>query len=295
MTARQARQPFRAVLVPTDFSAGSAAALDRGLALPLGARARLDLVHVLSGVPAKVRTKVEAAAREALAREVERARSRRSEIEVTSRLLHGQVSVEIIRRARSIDAELVVIGRHGRRPVRDAFIGSTAARVVRTGGTPVLVVRGAATDPYQRPLLATDLEDAVRQLAKLTLRVVGRRTTVNVVHAVHIPFEGFMAPTGAAREKLRRPAEEAARSELERLLSAYRDHAHWRPVVRTGDARSILVDEVIRRGADLIVLGTHGRTGLSHVLLGSVAEWTLMNAPCDVLVARHAGFTFERP
>jgi nucleotide-binding universal stress UspA family protein len=295
MTTRNIQQPFRTVLVPTDLSEGSSAALDRGLALPLGARSRIDLVHVLSDVPAKARTKVEAAARQALEREVERARSLRPELEVTSRLLRGLTYVEIIRRARSLDAELVVIGRHGRWPVRDVFIGSTAARVVRTGETPVLVVRGAATVPYRRPLVATDLGDTLRQLAELALRIVGRSTTVNVVHAVHIPFEGFMAPTGAAREKLRRPAEEEARIKLARLLSAYRDHARWRPRVRTGDPRSILVGEAIRCRADVIVLGTHGRSGLSHALLGSVAEWTLANAPCDVLVARPVRFSFELP
>jgi len=295
MTPRSPQQPFRTVLVPTDLSEGSSIALDRTLALPLAAHARIDLVHVLSDAPAKAGTKAEATARAALEREVDRARSLAPELEVTSKLLRGLPYIEIIRRARSSDAELVVVGRHGRRPVRDVFIGSTAARIVRMGETPVLVVRGQAMGPYRRPLVATDLGDTLRQLAELSLRIVGHRTTVTVVHAVHIPFEGFVAPTGAAREKLRRPAQKEATMKLERLLEGYQEHARWRLRVRTGDPRSILVDEAVRCRADVIVLGTHGRSGLSHVLIGSIAEWTLANAPCDVLVARPVRFSFELP
>jgi nucleotide-binding universal stress UspA family protein len=42
----------------------------------------------------------------------------------------------------------------------------------------------------------------------------------------------------------------------------------------------------VRRRSDLIAVGTHGRTGVAHALLGSVAEWVVRCAPCDVLVAR---------
>lgn len=297
MAKRRLRRTFGTVLVPMDFSKGSATALERALALPLAEGARIDLVHVLSDAPvaARTRTNLEAAARKALEREVVRARSRTSGIEVTSKLLRGLPHVEIIRRARSIDAELVVIGRHGRRLVRDIFVGSTATRVVRMGETPVLVVRRQPTGPYERPLVATDLGDTLPRLVELVLRIVAGRPTIDVVHAVHIPFEGFLAPSATARERLRRPAEAAARAKLERLLSAYREHAVWRPHVRTGEVRAIIFGEANRRRADVIVLGTHGRSGLSHALIGSVAEWTLANAPCDVVVARPVRFSFELP
>ena len=47
--------------------------------------------------------------------------------------------------------------------------------------------------------------------------------------------------------------------------------------------------------ADLIAIGTHGRAGIAHFLLGSVAEWVLTSAPCDVLVARPIRFSFKLP
>jgi len=288
-------EPFRTVLVPIDFSEGSAAALDRALALPLDPGATLELVHALSDVSAKVRAKVEAAAREALEREVVRARSLTSELDITSRLVRGQPYVEIIRRARTIDAELVVVGRHGRRLVRDRCLGTTAARIVRMGDTPVLVVRRVGTKPYRELLVATELGDTSRRLAELALRIAGDRATVNVVHAVHIPFEGFLTPTGTARARVGRTLRDEAVGKLAALLFPYEARARWKTVVRAGEARAIVMDEAIRRRADVIVLGTHGRSGLAHALIGSVAEWVIANAPCDVLVARPIRFSFEQP
>jgi nucleotide-binding universal stress UspA family protein len=65
--------------------------------------------------------------------------------------------------------------------------------------------------------------------------------------------------------------------------------------LRPGDARSVILREVIRQRADLLALGTHARSGLSHALIGSVAEWVVAMAPCDVLVARPQKFTFKLP
>ena len=68
-----------------------------------------------------------------------------------------------------------------------------------------------------------------------------------------------------------------------------------RPVLRWGDARSVILSEAASMSADLIALGTHGRSGLAHMLIGSVAEWVMVNANVDVLVSRPVRFTFELP
>lgn len=57
-------------------------------------------------------------------------------------------------------------------------------------------------------------------------------------------------------------------------------------VMRTGDARDVIVNTAVEVGADLIVMGTHGRRGLRRALLGSVAESVLRHAPCPVLLMR---------
>lgn len=57
-------------------------------------------------------------------------------------------------------------------------------------------------------------------------------------------------------------------------------------MLRTGDARDIIVNTALEVGADLIIMGTHGRRGLRRALLGSVAESVLRHAPCPVLAIR---------
>jgi hypothetical protein len=61
---------------------------------------------------------------------------------------------------------------------------------------------------------------------------------------------------------------------------------HILPCVRFGDPAENILEEAQARSADLIAVGTHGRRGLSHLLLGSVAEEVMRRAPCSVLVAR---------
>jgi nucleotide-binding universal stress UspA family protein len=87
-----------------------------------------------------------------------------------------------------------------------------------------------------------------------------------------------------------------ARAAMEKLLATLEaDGVRWKPVIRRGDARTVISSEILGASADLVVLGTHGRAGLAHVLVGSVAEWVIATALCDVLVGRPMRFTFALP
>jgi nucleotide-binding universal stress UspA family protein len=295
------RDPLATILVPTDFSESADHALARACRLPLAPVARLHLLHVVTpDVPDAVRAPVIDHAQGALAERVVRVRAQNPTIEVTSDLVVGEPFVEIIRRSRQLGAELVVLGRYGRAPLDDVkVIGTTTQRVVRKGDVPVLAVNLPPGDPYQRPLVASDLSDASRRVIDAVLRVVpADLATIHVVHALHVPFEGFITPTAAGRERsgFRRTFEERTAAQLETLFASFEGHGlQWEKVVRHGEARRVVVEEAVRCGADLIGLGTHGRSGISHLLLGSVAEWVLGRAPCDVLVAHPVRFSFALP
>ena len=79
---------------------------------------------------------------------------------------------------------------------------------------------------------------------------------------------------------------EVARTQLQDLIRAA-FHGPWEVEVATGHPADAIVRVAQDRKADLIVMGTHGRTGLQHVLLGSVAEKVVRLAPCPVLTVRH--------
>jgi len=298
-----ARKLLKNVLVPTDFSKGAERALGRALLLPLARGARLHVIHVLPGdLPVKVRSKAEAKAKRALDQVLSRARAGMTtgrEVNLTSEILAGEAFVEIIRCSRTMGAEMIVLGRHGHRPIRDMFIGTTAERVTRHGDVPVLVVNRKPAQPYRRPLIATDLEDASRRTFELALRVLGPRVrNINVVHAFDVPFEGLVTRTFPAREKsdYRKVFQEKAVADVSAFLATYKDvDVRWKTAVRAGDARSVTLSEAVRRHTDLIAIGTHGRSGVAHALLGSVAEWVITAASGDVLVARPIRFSFKLP
>jgi len=298
----RAREPLRSLLVPADFSAGARLALERALLLPLADQARIHVIHVLPpGLPERARVRAAAGARRALRGVLSRAReeARGRNLELTSEVSCGEPFVEIIRCSRGIGAELIVIGRHGHHPVRDKLIGTTAERVIRKGDAAVLAVNLRPARPYRTPLIAIDLEDTSPRVLDLALRVLEPALArAHVVHAFNVPFEGFVAPTSAARARseYRHAFHEKARAGMESLLARYRDTGiRWETTVRAGDARSVILAAAVRTGADLIALGTHGRSGVAHALVGSVAEWVIFAAPCDVLVGRPARFSFELP
>jgi nucleotide-binding universal stress UspA family protein len=271
------------------------------LLLPLAARTRVHLVHVLPpDAPAKAREKAAAIANDRLAQLAARARKDAAvELNITAEVLTGEAFVEIIRCSRNISADLIVIGRHGRRPLRDMFIGTTAERVIRKGDVPVLAVKVKPKKTYRKPIIATDFADASRRTFELALGVLGPEVkNIEVVHAFNVPFEGFVTPIYSVREEsaYRKECREKAQVALEAFLAQYKGlGVRWKTLVRAGDARTVVLGETARRGADLLVLGTHARSGVAHALVGSVAEWVIAAAPCDVLVARPIRFSFELP
>jgi len=289
-SARATRAPLEQVVLATDFSDGAANAAARTVELPLARAARVCLVHVLPrGLPRKVRASTEERARGALesARDAMRdalSHNGRGGVELEAELVSGDAHLEIIRRARAARADLVVIGRHGERAVRDLFIGSTAVRVARGSGLSTLVVNSPATGPYRRPLVAVELESTPETIVDLALRIAPDATRFSLVHAYQVPFEGFLTSANLASE-YRKEYRRAASTRLEKVVGALHD-ARTRPGLRRGDPRTVILFEAERLHADLVVVGTHGRSGVAHALLGSVAEWVIAVAKSDVLVAR---------
>lgn len=143
-------KPFRHILIATDFSAPSAAAWKRGLALARASDARVLVVHVAPSL-AQAQT-VRWAYRELEAEILSDARRRlkhlvaqagRAGVRARSLLLSGAPVHEAVGRAgRAQKADLIVVGTHGRTGLGGALIGSVAARIVATAPCPVLTVRG---------------------------------------------------------------------------------------------------------------------------------------------------------
>ncbi|HET9449587.1 MAG TPA: universal stress protein [Aggregicoccus sp.] len=300
-----ARRRYQNLLLATDFSSGAEAALSRVGWLPLGDGGTVHIAHVL---PPRLPRKLEQPLREQAEAQLVRssaalesalAQQAGPRPRTAPVILSGEPFVELIRYARLHGVELVVLGRHGERGVRDHFVGSTAERVVRKGDVPVLLVHGRASGPYARPLAAVDLSDGSRRVLELALALVpGELQRLPLLHAYAAAFESTLSRTWSQElmTQYRRECEQEAREQLGQLIASFGPlEVELEVLLRSGETRTVIEDELLKRRSDLLAVGTHGRTGISHALLGSVAEWLIRAAPCDVAVTRPAKFTFELP
>jgi nucleotide-binding universal stress UspA family protein len=177
-------------------------------------------------------------------------------------------------------AELLVLGTTRRGALAGAVLGTTATHLLRTSRTPILVASGALPDRPLRVLLTTDLSrHSVHAHARgvALARGMGGPEPEFRTLFVQPPDLG----DGTLPMQSRSPAAEA---ELEAFLTSEVPPAPGGRRVRTGDPAYEIVREARDWGADLIVVGTHGRRGASRVFLGSVAETVLRHAPCAALV-----------
>lgn len=290
---------LKTILVPTDFSLYARRAADRAIRMGSGARhVHLVCVHQQPRFgDAAPRAEVARKLANEATRLERKIRAQGSRVKVGSRLLTGEPYVAIIRHSREIEADVIVLGSKGAGERPEKVLGRTAARVARMAETPVLVVRRIVNAPYRRPLVALPLDPSARRLVKLAQAASDPAASITAVRSYNVPFPGLIdagsdaAPT-AYHKEFRRKVDREVRA---LLASIERQGPRIRKRLREGDARGVILSEAARMKADLVALGTHGRSGLAHMLIGSVAEWVMVHASADVLVARPVRFTFEIP
>ena len=146
---------IRRILVATDFSKTSAKALTGAIDLAKAQRAKLTILHayvplvplvpeqyIEAGTWDRIETESRRWAERQLAKLAERAR--KSGVRASSILVSGDPSRQIVRTARSLRADLIVVGTHGRQGLTRFFLGSVAERVIATAACPVMTIRGAS-------------------------------------------------------------------------------------------------------------------------------------------------------
>jgi nucleotide-binding universal stress UspA family protein len=284
---------MRAILVASDFSESSAAALRRARLLAAARGARIVLVHAFDG--GRGRHPRDAGAAMALdeerrAAEIRLEAERRelvaAGLEAIAMRLDGPAGEVIPAAARAEAVDLVVVGSRGRSGVKRILLGSVAEKVVRTSPVPVLVARGAAEAPFRRALVATDLGEPAERALAAALELVEPPAALDLVHlvalepVVGIPVRPLVTTALAAvTEEARRAAGElAARHAREGVAVAV--------ACEIADPRDGVLDRLEAGGHDLVAVGSHGRHGVARALLGSVSETIVRHAPCSVLVAR---------
>ncbi len=290
------------ILAPTDFSPAAEAACRLAARLAMRAEAQLILFHAIPG--------------EYLVQQVESGRPQgeilnegreglrewfaavvpaelRTFLAAEFEVIVGEPTPGIARAAKLSGADLILMATQGRTGLAHLLMGSVTEAVLRTVQVPILALRpGQEEHPLaavQRILWATDLSPVSEAAWPYALRLADLLAAELVLlHAVH-PAD----LAGLADHAVRPP-----KGWMQRFLMPLEEELeHRKPAVEAlglrarrkivvGVPAEVIVAEAWAEQADLIVVGTHGRSGLSHVLLGSVAEAVIRKAACPVLAVQ---------
>lgn len=296
---------LKKILVGHDLATGGEAALKSAAALAHRCAATLRLVHVVEPLHAYQRishpltspfTLEEIAQKsgerlQALAASPELAG--RAEYEVRS----GKPFLDLIVAARAWPADLIIVGGSSR--TEEPLLGSTGERILRKAPVPVMVAKKPLSAEAKLFLVPTDFSSCAREAAEQAL-LLAKSFSARVVffhaldlspsHTIAYAHElGVSVPVAPLLPEDIEP-------EWEDFLGSLRlAKVDWEKSTEEGQAAAAIVHRAERVKADMIVMGTHGRSGLPHMLLGSIAEKVARTASCAVLSVRPAAFQFAMP
>lgn len=268
------------ILVATDGLEESREAVRFGASLAHGLGGRLTLIHVVSS--SREKGTAEAVLNEA------RDEAAKYGAQGSTRVAVGDPVEAIVGARREIAADMLVVGTHARKGVARVVLGSVAESLYKRAPCPVAVVRkfDRSSGTFGPLVAPTDFSEGANhavQAAALLARTLGVRLTVLHVLPEALPPKGEEGPEARRRaaETLRRNAEARLRS-LAESLRLKPEQVDLALVTGVDAAEIVHMGKEIDAGC--IVVGTRGLSGLPRVLLGSVTDQVLREAPCPVLV-----------
>ena len=311
-------RPPKRILVPTDFSQGSSQALGYAVSFAKQFRSHLVLIHVVEAFPIDyllgLKSSEEAnqwlmeQSRERLgdvAKRLSGARLGRGGVETV--VTFGKPFQQIAKTAQARAVDLIILATHGYTGLKHIQLGSTAERVVRYAPCPVLVVRAKASSPagvqsasatktkvttarlnVQRILVPVDFSPRSAKTLQRALPIARRfHASIVLLHVVQTNYfvtndEYVAFDYPALISEMR----STAKKELATLAGSVSKWCRVTTVMETGHPGNLIVETASKLNIDLIIISTHGRTGIQRALLGSTAEFVVRHAHCPVLAVR---------
>ena len=297
---------LKRIVVGHDLRIGGEVALKSAAVLAKRCGAALRLVHVVEPQHSYQRishpltspyTLEEIAQKTGAKLQVLAASPELGHLQVEYEVRTGKPFAELIIARRAWQADLIVVG--GASKQDPSFLGSTSERIVRKAMVPVMVAKKVLSAGAKTFLVPTDFSDCARRAAQEALILAesfhGRIVFLHVVDLYPLYSIGYADDFGVALP-LTPPAPEVIEGEWQNFLSGLPvEKVQWEKYTEEGEAATAIVHQAEQRETDVIVMGTHGRTGLDHMLLGSVAEKVVRRAHCPVLTIRPEAFQFKMP
>jgi hypothetical protein len=283
------------LLLATDGSQFSEGAIREAVRLAKQCSSKLSAITVIETnaeyetIAPQLLERSEKAARENL--EAVKAQAKREGVDCATSILEGQESYNYITdEAAKTKASMIIMGRRGRTGLKRLTMGSTTARVIGHAPCNVLVVPRAAQVGFTSIVVATDGSPFSAAAASEAVGIAKRNKSKLTVLAV-VPAE-LATPMdidfSTARQELIAEKEmQAAEKNAKKVKdAAEKEGVAVQAFVMTGKPADAIIETAKEKAADLIVLGSHGRTGLVRLLMGSVAERVIVLSDRAVLVVK---------
>jgi len=276
------------IMLATDFSERSDRALRRAVILARAHDASLDVVHVVDDDrPRRIVDHDASDARQMLA-ELARTLKDMDGVTCSTQVLLDDPFAGIVKAAAKASPDLLVIGPHRRQILRDAFVGTTAERTIRSVSCPVLMVNGPPVGPWRHMLLTTDLSEnagkALIRMKGLGLGAGARSSVLSVFDApaLRLAMSGTMGRE--EQEDYLKDLGHDARKHLSAFMTQI-GMGQAEKIVRHEE--TTVANEILKTAndlkADLIVISTQGKRTFARMVLSSVAQQVLKDAQTDVL------------
>jgi len=279
---------MQTILIATDLSARADRALQRALLLARQHEAHLKVLHIVDQSLPEATAVTEKDEAELTLDKLMSSQAAAGLSAITAEVKIGKGSRDILSEAEEIGAELIILGtRHSGK--QSIFRGTLCDHIVRRGHIPVLVVKDRPDKDYERVAVAVDFSVHSRRAIETALNLAPA-AEIYLVHAYHVPFEGRLGAPDARREVSQREQRRMQQMVEEEMAASLRslkgDTSRLHPVLKYGDVKQVIRQEVQQLKPELLALGTHGRTGIARAFLGSIAEDLLTDPPCDTLAVK---------
>ncbi len=288
------------ILVPYDLSEISRQALQRGIVLSLKKGATLWVLYVMEPsshqeifkhIPAK---DLKARLQQKIQTEIRDFISKEDQTKIKTKVLIqiGKPAIEILKTAEKEKADLIVLGTHGRSGVKHFLLGSVTERVVQRSNVPVLIHRGGIQSLPKKILIPIDFSESSQEALETAVQwAADLKAEIYLLHTIDLvdlySYNVLSIPVDAPA--LGKVLKKEAHEKLGLWANKISTPHHLE--VSIGNPVSEIQESIRKHSIDLVILATHGRTGLKHFLMGSVAEKVVHSASCSVLTVRPAQFS----
>ncbi len=197
-------------------------------------------------------------------------------------------AAEILKSANAVSADLIVVGAHDPDNATGSIMGTVTERLLRDYGCPILIAVNDPPRDYRTAVVAIDFSAFSSIAIEQAIRLAPN-AELHLVHAYDPPAAGWFRTKENAETLEGR--NQKFKQMIEEQMAQLSEQARMRGTtvvaeLHAGSATDIIQQSIEEVNPDLIVMGTHGRTGLVGKILGSVSKVFISNPPCDVLAIK---------